>query len=108
MGKEPERRFGTELPTAIFPEAVQVELKDILGVDILIKDYASMVGENGSYIIISFERPDGPGEFSTACGGIIVQRKVREALSRDLLPLVGAITKVPSKVKGHSAYYDLN
>ena len=108
MTKETERRFGTELPTAIFPEAEQVELKDILNVDILIKDLKVMMGENGEYLIINFERPDAPGDFSTACGGIIVCRKVMEAEKKGLLPLVGAITQVLSKVKGHSAYYDLN
>jgi len=108
MPKDAERRFGTELPTAIFPDAEQVELKDIIGVDILIKDYRALDGENGPYVIINFERPDAPGDFSTACGGIIVCRKVMEAVKLNLLPLVGAITKVPSKVKGHGAYYDLN
>ena len=102
------RRFGTELPTAIFPDAEQVELKDIIGVDILIKDYKMMLGENGEYVILNFEKPDEPGDFSTACGGVIVYRKVMDAVKLGLLPLVGAITKVPSKVKGHSDYYDLN
>jgi len=108
MTKETQRRFGTELPTAIFPEAEQVELKDILNIDILIKDLRVMQGEKGEYVIINFERADQPGDFSTVCGGIIVCRKVLEASSKGLLPLVGAITKVPSKVKGHSDYYDLN
>ena len=108
MGKETERRFGTELPTAIFPDAEQVRLEDIMGQDILIKDYRPLIGENGPYVIINFERPDTPGDFSTACGGVIVCRKVMEAEKRGLLPLVGSITKVPSKVKGHSDYYDLN
>ena len=108
MTKETERRFGSELPTDIFPEAEQVEIADLIGVDILIKDYLVMDGVNGEYLIINFERPDAPGDFSTACGGIIVCRKVMEAKKMGLLPLVGAITRVPSKVKGHSAYYDLN
>jgi len=108
MTDKTERRFGTELPTAIFPDAEQVELKEIMGQDILIKDYKALEGENGPYVIIEFEKPDQPGDFSTACGGIIVCRKVMEAMQKGLLPMVGAITKVPSKVKGHSDYYDLN
>ena len=108
MSEEKERRFGTVLPTAIFPDAEQVELKDIMNQDILIKDYKALMGENGEYVIILFEKPDGPGEFSTACGGIIVCRKIMEAYHRHLLPMVGSITKTPSKVRGHSDFYDLN
>lgn len=108
MTEKAERRFGTELPTVIFPEAEKVELKDILGEDILILDYKPMLGENGEYVIILFQKPDEPGDFSTACGGIIVCRKVLEAGAKNLLPMVGSITRIPSKVKGHSDYYDLN
>jgi len=108
MSEKTAHRFGTVLPTAIFPESVKVELKDVIGVDILIKDCKVLLGENGEYIIINFERPDMPGDFSTACGGMIVCRKVMEAVQKGLLPLVGAITKLPSKVKGHSDYYDLS
>jgi len=108
MSKTDERRFGTEIPTQPFPDAEQVNLKDILGLDILVKDALTLEGENGEYLILNFERPDNPGDYSTACGGVIVCRKVLQAIKDGMLPLVGKIEQFPSKVKGHSPYYDIN
>ena len=108
MTEKETRRFGTELPTEIFPDAEQVDLKELISKEILVKDYKMLSGENGEYAIINFEMPEQPGDFSTACGGVVVIRKLYDAREKNLLPLVGAITQTKSKIKGHSPYYDIN
>ena len=98
----------------------RVELKDILDEELIIKDavvmygYTTSLGDNDFALLLCEivdrgEPQKGKGKtFTTLCGGRVVVKKVQKAIDGNLLPLVGTISKVDSKVKGHSPYYDIN
>lgn len=101
MAKKKEtRRFGTEIGGNLFPDAEQVAIEEVLDADILVKDFTILTGEFGEYVIINYTSPEEVGDFSTACGGIVVLKKLREAKEKGLLPLLGCITK-------SDRYYDI-
>jgi len=91
--EEGERRFGTEVGGIPFKNTTQEDARNILGKDILVKDYCSLTGEHGEYLIVLYEHKGQPGEYSLAMGGAVVIRKVKEAKEKGLLPLVGKIIK---------------
>ena len=89
-----ERRFSTEIPKEeIFSDVKRVKIWEILDTDIVVKDVIFLHGDFGVYAVILFVYPTLNIEFTTACGGIVVVKKLRVAKERNLLPLIGQIVK---------------
>ena len=103
--KSQYQTFGQTVGARSFPDATEAELKDLIGTQILIKDAAFKEMQYGEVAILLFEYPpDAPpelnGDFSVLIGGEVVRKKVKEAIEKKLLPLLGTIV--------HDAvYYDI-
>src|SRR4030042_894869 len=102
--KEKERRFGSELGDGMWGDLDRIPLPDLLGQDILIKDFITREGqflnrETGQYsrfavILILFSSVDDPSsEKTTMCGASVAVKRLQEAKDKGLLPLVGKIIK---------------
>lgn len=88
------RTFGDTVGARAFPEAEDTELKSILGIPVVVKDFVERTFQYGNVAIILFSYPDQEDEkeYSCVCGGSIVRNKLIEAKKRRLFPLLGTIS----------------
>jgi len=93
-------RFGDLPSERAFPYGVFYPLAEVLGSDIIVKDFVIAGGEYGNYAIINFES-DGFGDNCvTTTGGTVIMRKLNQARDKGLLPLLGNINH-------NQRYYDI-
>lgn len=86
-----------------YPELPRIELGEILGEDLVVldakvmKDFESEKYGNHDLALLRIQLK--ADEFTTACSGMVLCKKVQVALDRKLLPLKGKIVK--------DKYYDI-
>ena len=97
----PRRRVSEVLPSGnLWPDLPRREISDLLDKDMLIKDFSLLNGRFGKFAVIMATFPDSDDEFTTACGGEVVVRKLDELKEKRELPILGAISY-------NDKYYDL-
>ena len=109
------RSFGEAVsPPPFYPDDPKAELEAVIGKELIIvdavvvRDFQTELGKS-NFALIRFVDPEDSALFGTTlCGGTVVVSKVQKAIDGNHLPLTGTITRVPSKVAGHSPYYDIN
>lgn len=94
------KRFGTEVGTQLWPDKAKVDLQELIGSDIIVKDFSVLTGAYNEYAVILFTYPGQAEELTTLCGGMVVIKKLQEAKEKGLLPLLGA-------VQHDQRYYDI-
>ena len=95
------RRVSEVLPSGnLWPDLPQRELSDLLDRDMVIKDFSFLNGRYGRFAVVLACFPDDDAEFTTACGGEVVCRKLDELKEKRELPIIGAISY-------NEKYYDL-
>ena len=95
--KSTESRFSDYILPTPKLEGEQVDIDEILDGTILITDYAILTGKFGEFAVIQYSNEGKL--YTTACGGTVVVRKLKE-FPRDMLPILATITK-PAR------YYDI-
>lgn len=98
--KVPEQRVGDVVPAGLWPDTPQSELRDVLDMEIVVKDVAFLMGDYGEFVVILYYMPDTGEEYSVACGGQVVVRKLHDCKKGGLLPLKAKIVK-------EERYYDI-
>ena len=99
--RQPARRVSDVLPSGnLWPDLPRRELDDLLDRDMVILDFSFLNGRYGRFAVIKARLPDQEGEFTTACGGEVVVRKLDDLKERRALPILGAISY-------NEKYYDL-
>jgi len=88
-----------------YPDLPRKELEDVLNTPYLIKDTLVIRGFHTSYgesdfALILLEELESKEKSTTLCGGMVVVKKLEQAQSQRLLPLIGTITKL-------AHYYDI-
>ena len=97
----PRRRVSEVLPSGnLWPDLPRREISDLLDKDMLIKDFSLLNGRFGKFAVILATFPDSDDEFTTACGGEVVVRKLDELKEKRELPILGAVSF-------NEKYYDL-
>lgn len=87
----------------IFPNVQQVKIKDnILGKNIVIKDYKELEGDNGTFYVILAD-VEGK-EVSFSCGSKSVNKQVAKLKKDNALPVRACFVKVKAKESGMSYY----
>ena len=89
-----------------FPNAKQVKITDLIGDNIVIKDYKEVTGDNGVYFVILATNV-ADEEVSFANGSKVVMTQIAKAKAENKLPLRTLIKKVKNKEKTFS-YYTLS
>jgi len=107
MTKEETKRFGDVMPEIEFyPDLPRTSLLEILDTEIeviaaqIVEEFDSKFGKSG-FALLLFNNSVNGEQSTTLCGGIVVIKKVKYALSHNLLPLKGVITY-------NGRYYDIN
>ena len=97
----PRRRVSEVLPSGnLWPDLPQREIGDLLSRDLIIEDFSLLNGRFGKFAVILARFPDSKEQFTTACGGEVVVRKLDELKEKRELPILGAISY-------NEKYYDL-
>ena len=94
------KRFSDVISGKLYPDLEQKDIKELLDKDLLVKDVTLLDGNFGEFAVILFEDFVTGKEYTTACGGMVVVKKLKEAQEKSLLPLIGTITK-------EGRYYDI-
>lgn len=96
----PDKRVGDVVPSGLWPDIPQSELRDTLDMDIIIDDVAFLQGDFGEFAVILFRPPDTGEQYTVACGGQVVVRKLKDTKKSHGFPILGRITK-------EGRYYDI-
>jgi len=103
VAKQTYKTFGETVGGRSFPDAEDVKIEAIIGKPIIVKaaDFKEM--KHGEVAILLFNDPDNVDpnkDFSVLAGGEVIRKKVKEAIEKRLLPLVGTIMH-------DEVYYDI-
>lgn len=99
--RRPARRVSDVIPSGeLWPDEPRRELNDLLDKDIEILDVAFLKGRYGEFAIILATWPGQNEQFTTACGGEVVVRKLHDLRTERSFPIVGAISY-------NGTYYDI-
>jgi len=71
-----------------------VKTAEVLDKDILILEVQELQGEKNPYLSMLISDADGKNKAVLNCGGVVVVRKIKEAMARTQLPLLICIFKV--------------
>jgi len=104
--KETQRTFSDEFGKGTFyPDISRRPLEEVLDKTYSVLDativegFESKYGESDFALILMEDVPTGE-QFTTLCGGMVVVKKIRQALDRQIFPILGTIVK-PGR------YYDI-
>ena len=99
--KDPHRKVGDVIQSGnLWPDLPRQELDDLLAVELVIEDFSYLNGKFGKFAVLLVRRPGSAQQFTTACGGEVVCRKLDELKDGRNLPVLGTITY-------NEKYYDL-
>lgn len=96
----PDKRVGDVVPSGLWPDIPQSELRDTLDMDIIIDDVAFLQGDFGEFAVILYRPPDTGEQYTVACGGQVVVRKLKDTKKSHGFPILGRISK-------EGRYYDI-
>ncbi|KKN35907.1 hypothetical protein LCGC14_0779110 [marine sediment metagenome] len=99
--RDPNRRVGDILPSGnLWPDLPRRELDDLLDKEIVFVDFSFLNGRFGHFAVFLARFPGSDEQFTSACGGEIVCRKLTELKDGRHLPVLGVINYT-------GKYYDL-
>lgn len=112
------KRFGDVFNKVEFPDCRQVDLIELLGVEMTVKDVVFKQFRHGTVAIIKCRPVDEyfaeleasnpelstPSDLSTLCGGAVVVEKLQQAKEQNMLPMIGTISKEQGQT---GLYYDI-
>jgi len=98
------KRFSEEYPSGTQFEAEKVELSDVLGKDIVIKDVSELSGSFGNFIVVLAELNSIDIQFATGSG--VIMPKLLKAKAEEKLPLIAKIVERTSE-KTKRTYCDI-
>lgn len=117
MAKQ-NKKFGEVFNKVEFPDCRQVDLINLLGIPLTVKDCVFKEFRHGTVAIIKI-RPyqeyfaelestdpenSTPADLSTLCGGQVVVDKLKQAKEQNMLPMDGTISKEQGQT---GLYYDI-
>jgi hypothetical protein len=84
-----------EIPVkGLYPDAVQIDMSEILGKEIMVEDMTEVLSDYGRFAVFLFKIVGEETLYSTACGGYQVVQRLVEAKKNGWFPLPANITKV--------------
>lgn len=99
--RDPKRKVGDVIQSGnLWPDLPRRELEDLLGTELVLEDFSYLNGKFGKFAVLLARIPGDSTEFTTACGGEVVCRKLDELKDGNNLPVLGTITM-------DDRYYDL-
>jgi len=98
------KRISKVASPTIFPQSQVIEVKKILGRDIIIKDVKFLKGQWREFCVILFQFKGRKTLYSTACSGQVVVKKLKEVKKKKALPILGAIIMKKGRKNN---YYDI-
>jgi hypothetical protein len=96
----PDKRVGDVVPSGLWPDIPQSDLRETLDMDIIVDDVAFLMGDYGEFAVILYRPPDTGEQYTVACGGQVVVRKLKDVKKGHGFPILGRITK-------EGRYYDI-
>ena len=105
MEKQKEiKRFTDEYPSGTQFEAEKIEVTEILGKDIVIRDIAELTGDYGIFLVVLADFQEKQVQF--AIGSKVMMPKLIKAKKENKLPLIAKIVEKHGE-KSKRLYYDL-
>ena len=99
--RDPQRRVGDVLPSGnLWPDLPRRELDDLLDKELVLEDHSFLQGRYGRFAVILARFPGNNEQFTSACGGDVVCRKLEELKDGRHFPVLGTISYT-------GKYYDL-
>lgn len=99
--RDPNRRVSDVVPSGnLWPDLPRRELDDLLDSELVIEEFSFLSGRYGKFAVILCRMPGSEQQFTTACGGEVVCRKLQDVKDGRFLPVLGTISF-------NEKYYDL-
>ncbi len=99
--RDPKQRVSDAIPSGnLWPDLPRRELEDILDTEFVLEDFNFLSGKFGDFAVILARMPGSTQQFTTACGGEVVCRKLTKLQDGRHLPVLATINKL-------ERYYDL-
>ncbi len=99
--RDPKSHVSDVIPSGnLWPDLPRRELEDILNVEIVLEDFSFLSGKFGDFAVILARMPGTSQQFTSACGGEVVCRKLEKLKEGRHLPVLATITF-------NEKYYDL-
>jgi len=98
------KRVSEVIPPQIYPDAEVKVISEVLEKDIILKGFELLAGDYGDFAIILFSFPNDEKEYSLACGGKVIIKKLSKLANTNAFPVIGKISEVQGK---RYKYYDL-
>jgi len=80
------KRVSDLIPPGVFPDAIPVEIEDLVGKDIVLEDFEVLTGQYGQFSVVCFKYMNDEKFYSFACGGVVVMKKL--AKLRESFPVI--------------------
>ena len=97
---KPPREIGDVVQSGLWASDPQVKFDQLVGRSVILMDARKLQGDMGDYYILRMcDRQTGK-VFTSACGGVVVVKKVDQVLDKKALPVSFQITKTKD-------YFDL-
>lgn len=99
--RDPKTRVSDVIVSGnLWPDLPRRELDDLLSKEIVLEDFSFLHGRYGNFAVFLAHFPGSDEQFTSACGGEVVCRKLTELKDGRHLPVIGTITY-------NERYYDL-
>jgi len=99
--RDPTRHVGDVIPSGnLWPDLPRRELDDLLNIELVIEDFSFLQGRYGQFAVFLARMPGTAQQFTSACGGEVVCRKLEALKDGRHLPVLGTISY-------NERYYDL-
>lgn len=99
--RDPQRRVSDVIISGnLWPDLPRRELDDLLDKEIVFEDFSFLHGRWGNFAVFLARFPGSSEQFTSACGGEVVCRKLTELKDGRHLPVLGTINF-------NERYYDL-
>jgi hypothetical protein len=85
-----------------------VDLDLLVGKEIVVFGFNKRKGDTGPFMICTFAEKGGNKAAVLVTGAAVIVRKLEEVAEKDGLPVVGKITKTPSKQVRGGHYYNFS
>ena len=99
--RDPKGSVGDVIQSGnLWPDLPRRELDDLIDTELVIEDFSYLNGKFGKFAVLLVRMPGTAQQFTTACGGEVVCRKLDELKDGRHLPIRGTINF-------NEKYYDL-
>jgi len=99
--RDPKSRASDVIPSGnLWPELPRRELDELLGTEFVLEDFSFLSGKYGDFAVFLARMPGTAQQFTSACGGEVVCRKLEKLKDGRHLPVLATITF-------DDRYYDL-